>query len=224
MAGSCGECMHKLRYCRNKTEGRHIEACSTLLHTEVIERAMREYEHPEIQQFAHMAALQERACYENINDQPAVRKPLKPRLLEIVEFCNRMGYRRLGVAFCGGLHREASIFCHILKENNFEVVSVMCKVGGVDKTHIGIDGADKLCLGGSETMCNPVAQALILNAEKVDFNIMLGLCVGHDSLFLKYAEAMTTVFAVKDRLMGHNPLGALYTSDSYYKYLKQLQE
>jgi enoyl-CoA hydratase/carnithine racemase len=44
--------------------------------------------------------------------------------------------------------------------------------------------------------------------QKTDFNVLLGLCVGHDSLFLKYAEAPCTVLAVKDRMLGHNPLAA----------------
>ncbi|MBW2121998.1 MAG: DUF1847 domain-containing protein, partial [Deltaproteobacteria bacterium] len=54
-----------------------------------------------------------------------------------------------------------------------------------------------------------------------DFNILLGLCVGHDSLFLKYAEAFSTVLIVKDRVLGHNPAAALYTTDSYYARLKR---
>jgi len=66
-------------------------------------------------------------------------------------------------------------------------------------------------------MCNPIGQALFLNKSQTDFNIILGLCVGHDSLFIKYAEAPVTVFAVKDRVMAHNSMGALYLSDGYYK-------
>jgi len=34
-----------------------------------------------------------------------------------------------------------------------------------------------------ETMCNPITQAEVLNKEGVDLAILLGLCVGHDSLF-----------------------------------------
>lgn len=66
-------------------------------------------------------------------------------------------------------------------------------------------------------MCNPIGQALYLNKEEVDFNILLGLCVGHDTLFIKYAEAPITVFAVKDRVLCNNPLGAIYQADGYYK-------
>ena len=66
-------------------------------------------------------------------------------------------------------------------------------------------------------------QAKILNQAKIDFNIMLGLCIGHDSLFLKYIEGFTTVFAVKDRVTGHNPMIALYTSRSYYQRLMKME-
>jgi uncharacterized metal-binding protein len=68
-------------------------------------------------------------------------------------------------------------------------------------------------------MCNPITQAEILNKEKVDFAIMLGLCLGHDTLFIKHCKVPMTVIAVKDRVTGHNPLAALYTINSYYKRL-----
>jgi len=58
---------------------------------------------------------------------------------------------------------------------------------------------------------------LFLNKSKTDLNILLGLCVGHDSLFIKYSDAPITVLAVKDRVMGHNPLAAVYLSNGYYK-------
>lgn len=219
MPGNCGECMFEKRYCRT-ADGKHIDACATVCHEAEIEAAKAEYQKEDVLAFAKAASLQERACYADCPDKPGVTMPLKPRVIEIMEFARRMGYKKLGVAFCGGLHRETAKFCQILKSNGFEVVSVMCKVGGIDKGFLGLDDSGKICGGGHETMCNPIAQAKILNEEKTEFNILLGLCVGHDSLFLKYADAMCTVLAVKDRLMGHNPLAAIYTCDSYYKYIK----
>jgi len=59
------------------------------------------------------------------------------------------------------------------------------------------------------------------NDAGVEFNILLGLCVGHDSLFFKHAAAPTTVLAVKERVTGHNPLAAVYLLDSYYARLKE---
>ena len=43
--------------------------------------------------------------------------------------------------------------------------------------------------------------------------------MGHDSLFLSHSKKMCTVLAVKDRLLGHNPLAAVYTNHSYYGFL-----
>ena len=36
---------------------------------------------------------------------------------------------------------------------------------------------------------------------------------------MKYSNAPCTVLAAKDRLLGHNPLAAIYTIDSYYRSL-----
>ena len=41
-------------------------------------------------------------------------------------------------------------------------------------------------------MCNPIAQAELLNRAETQFNICLGLCVGHDSLFYRYSQAPVT--------------------------------
>ncbi len=102
-----------------------------------------------------------------------------------------------------------------------EVVSVICTVGSTSKDLIGIEDQDKLCHGTDEPMCNPIFQAKLMNKEKTHFNVLLGLCVGHDSLFFKHADAYTTVLAVKDRVTGHNPLAPIYLYDHYYKKLKR---
>ena len=60
--------------------------------------------------------------------------------------------------------------------------------------------------------------------QKTDLNVVVGLCVGHDSLFYKYSEALTTTAVTKDRVLGHNPVAALYTADSYYSKLKKSEE
>jgi Uncharacterized metal-binding protein conserved in archaea len=81
-----------------------------------------------------------------------------------------------------------------------------------------------LCPDNPETMCNPVLQALIMNDAKVDFNVLLGLCVGHDSMVLKHLEAPATILAVKDRLLGHNPLANINASDGYFNYMRRPEE
>ncbi|GHV11626.1 hypothetical protein AGMMS49938_02650 [Fibrobacterales bacterium] len=69
-------------------------------------------------------------------------------------------------------------------------------------------------------MCNPVMQAELLNEQKTDLNIIMGLCVGHDMLFSGASKAPVTTLVVKDRVLCHNPVGALYTSTSIYSRFK----
>jgi uncharacterized metal-binding protein len=66
-----------------------------------------------------------------------------------------------------------------------------------------------------------VAQARILNAEGMEMNIIMGLCVGHDMLFSKHSQAPVTTLVVKDRVTGHNPAAVLYGQSFYYKRLQK---
>lgn len=218
--GKCAWCHLPQKICRTPA-GSHPAFCSTVLYTEPLRQAAAEYEKPDVKEFARQASIQEGQCYIDRHAEPHYRYPVKPRVQEIIEFCRKMGYQKLGLAFCGGLHREAAIFGKILENHGFTVVSVVCKVGGVDKSCIGVTDGEKVRPGAHESMCNPIAQAKILNAAGTDFNILLGLCVGHDSLFIKYSQAMVTVFAVKDRVLGHNPLAAIYNFESYYERFQQ---
>ena len=220
LEGKCSQCAVKSRICRSP-EGSAPAFCSTTLYPEAIKKAAAEYDKPGIREFAHNASVQEAEGYIDRKAEPSYKFPVKPRVQEIIEFSRKMGYKKLGVAFCGGLHKEAAVFCKILEDHGFEVVSVMCKVGGIDKAALGLADHERVVIGQHEPMCNPISQAEVLNAAKTDFNILLGLCVGHDSLFIKYSEAMITVFAVKDRALGHNPLAAIYTYDSYSERFKQ---
>ncbi len=140
-----------------------------------------------------------------------------PRLREVGEFCRKMGYRRIGVAFCIGLQREARVVVDVLRRYGLEVESVICKTGGVDKAEMGIPECHYIRPGAVEVMCNPVAQAEFLNRAGSEFNVIVGLCVGHDSLFIKYSEAPVTTLVAKDRVLAHNPVGAIYGAEGYQK-------
>ena len=140
-----------------------------------------------------------------------------PRLREVAEFSKRMGYTRLGMGFCLGLHKEAAIVDRVLRRQGFEVVSVACKTGSIPKVDVGYDPGMLLQPGTREVMCNPIAQAELLNRAKTQFNICLGLCVGHDSLFYKYCEAPVTTLVAKDRVTGHCPANAIYCADGYFQ-------
>ncbi len=131
------------------------------------------------------------------------------RLEELIEFARQMRFERLGIAFCIGLSDEAKVLHEILSKE-FEVESVCCKVCGVEKREFGLDRL-KREEERHETMCNPVTQAKLLNEKKTDLNIIFGLCIGHDILFSKYADAPVTTLLVKDRVLAHNPAGAIYS-------------
>ena len=139
------------------------------------------------------------------------------RVEEIMAFAKKCGYKKLGLAFCVGLAKEAKIFASILRHNGFEVDSVACKSGAIPKEFIGITSEQQVRPCTYEPMCNPIGQAKFLNSAKTELNILLGLCVGHDSLFIKHSDVPITVFAVKDRVLGHNPLAAIYMAEGYYK-------
>jgi uncharacterized metal-binding protein len=218
---SCASCQLEMnkRICMVEG-GKGSKGCPTLTRRRVLKEANEEYDLPEIKEFARQASIQEAECYANRHQRPYVPQPSKTRIIEICEFAKKMGFQRLGLAFCIGLIKEAGLVEEIFKAHGFEVVSILCKAGNTPKDKIGIKDKEKIFQGTEESMCNPVYQAKLLNHEKTDLNVLLGLCVGHDSLFFKYADAPTTVLAVKDRVTGHNPMAAIYLSNIYYEKLK----
>lgn len=207
------------RICMDE-EGKAPSFCPTVNRPGVIEKSLEELKKPDILEFARNASVQEGEGYADRELGFDRVRPLKPRILETIEFAGKMKYKKIGLVFCIGLLTEAKVVEKLLSLNGFTVVSGLCKMGREPKETIGVRDDQKIKIGCFESMCNPIAQAFLFNEEKTEFNIMIGLCVGHDSLFLKYASAPCTIFAVKDRLLGHNPLAAIYNIDSYYRSLK----
>ena len=134
----------------------------------------------------------------------------RTRIEETMDFAKQCGYKKIGLAFCGALANEAQIIDKVFTYNGFETESIMCKVGGISKEIVDLEHS-------ANPMCNPITQAEFLNNAKTDLNVVIGLCVGHDSLFIKYSKAPVTVLAVKDKVLAHNPLGAVYMAGKYYK-------
>lgn len=163
-------------------------------------------------------ALEEnREFYITASEMEALGYCQWPRLKETIQLCQRMGYKKVGLAFCRGLRKEANIVDGLMRRAGLEVVSVICKTGGIDKEQVGIAPNCKVNPENYEPMCNPIAQAMLLNEQKTEFNIALGLCVGHDSMFYKYSDALVTTLIAKDRVTGHNPAAAIYCSEGYFR-------
>lgn len=137
----------------------------------------------------------------------------EPRLSEVILLAKELGYRKVGVIFCIGLIEEAKMVVEIL-ERHFEVLSVCCKVGGIKKSEFGLERIRGENM--DEVMCNPAGQAELLNGAGSEFNIICGLCVGHDSVFTMKSDAPVTTLIVKDRVLAHNPAGAIYC-----KYIRE---
>ena len=189
------------------------EDCPITHHARLIKRTIPLYREKTRDGFYLAAALTEKDGY----DAKAAREedrtvPVRPRIREIAAFAGIIGARKLGLAFCSGLYDEAARAAAILESHGLDVVSVICSCGAVDKTEVGIPAAYKIRDPGRfEAACNPLVQAEILNVSGTAFNILVGLCVGHDMLFTTHSKAPVTTLIVKDRLTGHNPLVSLYT-------------
>jgi uncharacterized metal-binding protein len=203
---SCAYCPPKLRACRKgELERGSPGFCPSNVNPDAQARARAQYDDPEIRRFAHTAAAMEAEGYCKWS-----------RLEEIIQFAKRMGYEKLGIANCIAFNDYAHTLSAILESHGFEVISVACKNASVPKEEIGLAENEKVHPGEFEAMCNPIAQAELLNDHGSEFNILLGLCVGHDSLFFRYSKAFVTVLVAKDRVLAHNPLGALELAGSYY--------
>ncbi|MFQ5710770.1 MAG: DUF1847 domain-containing protein [Candidatus Geothermarchaeales archaeon] len=132
------------------------------------------------------------------------------RVEEVVQYAKMMGWKKIGIAHCIGLIGEAKILAEFLELRGFEVACVNCKMGGIEKTEIGLKEYEKVRMLSYEAICDNVAQALVLNEENTDLNIVLGLCMGHDITFSMNSKAPHTTLIVKDRRTGHNPAVPLY--------------
>jgi len=140
------------------------------------------------------------------------------RLAELVYFCLGMKYRRLGVAYCVDLEEPAEILTALLRRF-FQVVPVCCKVDGLTVSDTAMGFGDRAHEQPPKMIaCNPLVQAAVLNAARTDFNVLVGLCMGVDSVFSEASKAPVTTIFVKDKSLANNPIGAIYSEH----YLRQI--
>lgn len=220
----CGKCPSG--YCRGaprKDIDRSLlpAFCPMKIDEALVEEVAKKYDQEEVRKIYVPATITEKEAFELVR---GVRIAVRPRIKEIIEFSKLLGFKRLGVAFCSGLRDEGGRVVEFLeKGSGLEVASVMCKCGAIDKTTYHVDAKYKIADAEKfEAACNPILQAELLNKAKTDLNIIVGLCLGHDILFTKYSKAPVTTLIVKDRMLGHNPVIALYSG--YHKNLIESQK
>jgi uncharacterized metal-binding protein len=144
------------------------------------------------------------------------------RIEEIILFSKRLGVKKLGIATCIGSMSETAVVTQILRAKGIDdYLCVCCKAGSIPKEEAGIPEEFKVNPGRFEPACNPILQAEILSEAKTGLNVLIGLCVGHDALFTMHSKAPCVTLSVKDRVLQHNPMAAVYGVNSYYKRLLQ---
>lgn len=133
---------------------------------------------------------------------------LRNRVEELAFYAKEMGMKRIGVAFCVSMTKEAQRLGRFLREAGLEAELVCCRVGAIDYEEVGLVKAHPERFAAS---CNPIAQARLLNERKVDLIAMMGLCIGHDLILQRECEALVTTLVVKDRALDHHTIEALRT-------------
>ena len=203
----CAYCPSTVRACRQgESQSRGPGFCPSKVADDGLDDAWTRYADPEIRRIAQASALVESEGYCRWT-----------RVEEIAQFAHRLGYRKLGIATCISFVDLARTLSGVLESHGFQVASVACKSGGIAKEAIGLRDEQKIRPGGHESMCNPIAQAELLNRAGCELNVVLGLCVGHDSLFFRHSKGLATTLVAKDRVLGHNPVAALQLADTYYQ-------
>ena len=203
---ACAYCPPMVRACRQgESDARGPGFCPSKVDREGLDAAAGAYQDGLVHRVAHAAALVESEGYGRWT-----------RLEEIVAFAKKLGFGKLGIATCISFVDLARTLSAILESHGFEVASVACKNGGVPKEALGVREDEKIRPGTFEPMCNPISQAELLNRAGCQLNIVLGLCVGHDSLFFRHSDGLATTLVAKDRVLAHNPVGALQLAETYY--------
>ncbi len=199
-------------FCENEQVDKNDlpDYCPMMTNEDIIKKARKRYLDKDLNQFYSLTTLNEKEAYEVVRKN---RIPVRPRIKELIELGKKMNIKRIGIAFCSGLWNEAKRITDILENEGFEVCSVRCKCGNIDKTELNVPREYKI--QGSELFeaaCNPVAQAYLLNDASTEINVIVGLCIGHDMIFTEESTAPVTTFIVKDRYTGHNPVISLYNN------------
>lgn len=202
MSYCCAMCVKATPCNTEKQEG--LPANCPCREKEIVEWSKTEFHKPENKQIADAAIKTEYEGYCK-----------RTRVEEIMEFAAHMGYKHIGIAHCIGLKKEAAYAYKIFTANGFKVDTASCKAATFSKKELG--HGDFQINKDYEGTCNPIAQAKLLEKAGCELAVVMGLCVGHDTLFLKHCNLPVTYLVVKDRALGHNPVQALYLSESYMR-------
>ena len=196
IAPQCAKCT--VVRCRTLEKDKNLPAfCVTKNYPDLITESVEKNKTDDEIQAIHLA-------WSKLEERTGKDRFSRTRLEEVMAYASLREVQKIGIANCIALQWEAKLLTDVLEGNGFDVVSVCCLAGEVTKEDVNMDSEG--------IFCNPIMQAAVLNREDTQLNIMLGLCVGHDILFLRHSKADVTPLVVKDGQLGNNPAIALYLS------------
>ena len=201
----CGSCT-KIECSKGYPEGAP-EWCAASGHRDIIEQTKTRYAEPGNLKIYLASGKVVREGY-----------GIWPRVQEAIEFAKELKLSKIGFASCISLISELRLVTHLFTGAGFEVVSSACQIGRVSPEARGLS---KDITDHRGLTCNPIAQAEICNNAGTQLNYILGLCLGHDILFMRNSRAPVSVLIVKDRVTGHNPAAALYAEHLRRSLLSQ---
>lgn len=123
----------------------------------------------------------------------------RSRVEHIIEFSTSAGFKTIGIAGCVRYITEMQFLRKLFAKYGFESHVAVCKMDGLGFDDIRIEKESDWII------CNPLAQAELLNGLQCDLNVTLGLCMGHDLIFGKYSEAYVTNLVVKEKISDDAP-------------------
>ena len=124
------------------------------------------------------------------------------RVQELKNYARKAGIKRIGIAHCVSLPKEADSVKEFLSDE-FDVFTIDCKCGKVTKHEM-------LGCEGKGIICNPAGQAEYLKENNTELNISMGLCVGHDMIFNQKSASPVSTLVVKDRPTQNNPMESIH--------------
>ncbi len=106
---------------------------------------------------------------------------------EIVSYARNIGAKKIGITSCSGFLKETREFILHLERHHLESYCVICNIGTPGKDAISLTRRVETDGDIYDANCNPALQAYLLDREKTELNVIIGLCAGNDSLFLRHS-------------------------------------
>ncbi|SDP84157.1 DUF1847 domain-containing protein [Desulforhopalus singaporensis] len=164
------ECICPKQDCWRSGDKKMPSYCVANTYLEEIEAAKREYRKDE------NIRLYSAAC-----EVGAVNDGFRPRIEEALHFAKQLNCTRVGLAACAAFENETRILKSLFRKEGIQVFCTNCPIGGVTAEERGLPQLAEYI----NSACNPIAQAKILNRERTELNFIVGLCMGHDMVYVK---------------------------------------